>query len=285
MNSVLAAADHITDWLLAYGPTYRQAINEYTDWLDTDPLTADRATIQRYIRHLTNQGYADATIRKKASAVSSFYSYLVQEKVLTHNPADNTKRPQGESAPRFGLTEDEFLRLLNAARDHSSTAHALVSLQTGAGLRVSEACSALIEDLDNDRSQLTTTVKRGHRRIKPLSPPVLAAVLTKIGDRTTGRILTNRDGQPLSRQRGWELIKKLAGQAGITRDVTDHELRNTCAELMLERGARIEDVSAVLGHKNLETTLRYVRSRDELAGMTSAVNLLTPLLTAPPDEQ
>jgi site-specific recombinase XerD len=222
----------INDWLIAY-PTgtrtgYRRDINNFTTWLGTDPLNATRADIQRYLAHLLDdQGLQPSTVRRKASAISSFYDYCVQEKIIPHSPAAHARRPRGDSAPKSGLPADQARALIATAKDHSKTAHALVWLMAGAGLRITEACTANIEDIHDD--QLTVTVKGGHRQIKPLAPPVLAAVQAAIGDRDHGPVITNRDGDRLTRQRAWELVTRLTTSASVEH-CTPHTLRHTAAK-------------------------------------------------------
>ena len=281
-----ATRDLVSDWLIGYPARtkreYRADFDQYTEWLaSTDPLDADRARIQRFLAHLGDQDLSDATIRRKSSAISSFYTYAVQEKRLEHNPAALLRRPKGESAPRRGLEVDQAHQLIAAARTHSRSAHALIWLMAGAGLRISEACGALIEDLKDDL--LTVTVKGGHRKIKPLSVPVLTAVTTAIADRDHGPILTNRDGNPLSVRRASALIEELTGRAGLT-DCTAHTLRHTAATLALAAGVPIQDVKELLGHRSLETTLLYIRNRDILGGTRNAAQALGDVLD-PGDEE
>lgn len=274
--------DHLADWLIRFRgesrSAYRRDVRQFTAWLGRDPTTARRADVQRWISHLSESGLSDPTVRRKASSLSSFFTYLAEEKVIDHNPAALVRRPQGETATRLGLTADEARRVIEAAQQHSRMATALIALQLGVGLRITEACTAKIADLDRSAGHLTVTVKRGHRRVKPLPPWVLEAVTATIGDRTEGPILLTGSGRPVSRIRGWEFVKTLVETAGIDRPVTDHELRHTCATLALDAGASLEDVSALLGHKSLDTTARYIRGRDEIAGMRKAAAALARIL-------
>lgn len=273
----------VSQWLMAFPPntrtTYRHAIGELADHLDSDLLEAKRPDIQRWLMHLTETaGLAPATVRKKTSAVSSFFDYAVEQKHIDHNPCEHVRRPQGDSAPRRGLDINQAHKLIDTAADHSRTAHALVWLMAGAGLRVSEACSARIENLDQEQQLITVKVKRGDRQTKPLSPPVMSAVLAQVSDRTEGPILTNAEGNRLTRQRAWELIERLTGTAGIT-DCTPHTLRHTAATIALEAGVPVQDVQQLLGHKSIETTLRYIRSRDILGATRSAADRLASALS------
>lgn len=265
----------ISDWLLGFSDrtrdNYRRDVTQFQTALDKPLLEATRTDVQRWLASLSDHGRSPATVRRKASSVSSFYHFCVQEGHIPTNPAEATRRPKGDNAPRLGLPLRQAHTLLHAARAHSRHAHALVWLMAGVGLRITEACTARIEDIHNDH--LTVLVKGGDRQTKPLSQPVIDAINTTIGDRTEGPIILNKDGLPIARQSAWRIITKIADQADID-DVTPHVLRHTAATLALEAGAPPEDVQVLLGHKSLDTTLRYLQGRDQAAGALNAAQLL-----------
>lgn len=267
----------IADWLVEFSAkgtrsTYRRAVEQFSAWHSGDLLEVTRRDVRRWVAHLVALELRDSTVRAKVSAISSFYRHLMAEGLIDSNPADSIRRPKGESEPRLGLTLDRARALIAAAEEHSHRAQALVWLMAGAGLRVDEACSARIEDLNGDL--LTVTVKGGHRQHKPLSEPVAAAVAAAIGDRSTGPIVTNRDGAAMKPWSAEDLIAQLGHAAGIEEKVYPHILRHTAATLALEAGAPVEDVSALLGHRSIETTLRYIRNRDVLGGTRQAASRL-----------
>lgn len=282
----------IADWLVEFPSkttrsTYRLAVTQFAASLDGDVLEATRADVRHWIASLTNSDLKDSTVRVKASAVSSFYSHLRIEGLIEFNPAEDVKRPQGESEPRLGLTLDDARRLIAEAEAHSKMASALVWLMSGAGLRVEEACSARIEDLSGDL--LTVRVKGRHRQIKALSEEVLVAVLAVIGDRTTGAVVIDGDGREVKPWKAQRLIAELGARAGIVERVHPHLLRHTAATLAIEQagevcdacgraGIPIEDVSALLGHRQIETTLKYVRGRDVMGGTRAAAASLGKVL-------
>lgn len=282
-----SATELVSDWLIGHRTAtrnlYRISITQYLGWLDRedhgDPLEVTRQVIQRYVRHLDEElGYAPSTVRNKVSAVASFYRYAVEERVVEHNPAEHVRRPKGESAPKRGLPTDQAQKVIAAARAHSQVAYALVWMMAGAALRVTEACTARLENINWETGLLTVTVKGGHAQTKPLSTPVLEAIRDATGDRTEGPILTNRDGNRLTRHRAFELIDKVAAAAGV--EATPHTLRHTAATLALEAGASIEDVKELLGHSSIETTLLYLRGRDILGGTRRAADLLARSLVS-----
>lgn len=276
----------VSDWLISYPVKsrgeYRRDLDQFSDWLADRPdapdlIEVDRATVQRWLGHLLDLGRSPATIRRKASAVSSFYTYALEEKVIEHNPCDNLRRPKGDPEPERGLDVHQAKIIIEAAEAHSTRGLALVWLLVGVGLRVAEACRALIEDLDHDQQLLAVTVKGGHRRLKPLSAPVLAGIAPATAERSSGTILTNRDGNPLAPQRAWDLIHTLSKRTGV--DCHPHTFRHTAATLALEAGVPVQDVQQLLGHASIETTLRYIQNRDVLGATRQAADRLGSVLT------
>lgn len=285
MDTVRPTRDLLSDWLVEFRSkhtrdAYRRAVLQFDDWLGGDLLDASRSDIRRWIAHLSEEGLADPSVRVKKSAVVAFYQHLYYEKIIPDNPAVDIKAPKGESEPRLGLTVDQAHKLIAEAEDHSKHAAALVWLMAGAGLRVHEACSALIQELTDDL--LTVRVKGGHRQTKALSEEVLAAVSAVVGNREEGPIIVDGEGREVKDWRAQKLIRDLGKRAGIPEKVHPHILRHTAATLALEAGTPVEDVSALLGHRSIETTLRYVRNRDVIAGTRGAAARLGKALRGTP---
>lgn len=263
----------IADWLVEYRSKstrekYRCAVLQFETWLDGDLLEATRSDIRRWIAHLSSEGWADNTIGVKKTAVVQFFRHLYVESVIDENPAVEISFRKAEPAPRLGLDAAEAHKIIAAAENHSRYVAALVWLMAGAGLRVHEACSARIEDLEDDL--LTVRVKGGHRQVKALSEEVLSAVSAVSDGREEGPIIVDGDGRPVKDWRAQDLIRDLGKHAGITEKVTPHILRHTAATLSLEAGTPVEDVKELLGHASVETTLRYVRNRDVIGGTRAA---------------
>lgn len=275
----MSEAQLISDWLIGFRARtrgdYRRDLEQFRDFVDKPLLEVTRPDIKHWMAGLIDQDLADSSIRRKMSAVSSFYTECVRESQIATSPAEGIRRPAGESEPRQGLPLDQALRLVAAARAHSRHAACLIWLTAGVGLRITEALTARIEDVRGD--ELTVRVKGGHRQIKPLSPPVVAAVRKQIADRDEGPVVTHLDGTTMSYSTAWRLINDLAGKAVID-DISPHVLRHTAATLALAAGARTEDVQELLGHRSIETTLKYLRGRDKRAGARNAAQLLGEVL-------
>jgi len=122
-----------------------------------------------------------------------------------------------------------------------------------------------LSDLQLDIGYLTAFGKRGKQRIVPLGETAVAALRSylasarprfdKSGSATC--VFLNRSGEGLTRQGFWKIIKRRAGEVGIYRDITPHTLRHSFATHLLENGADLRAVQAMLGHADIATTQIY----------------------------
>jgi site-specific recombinase XerD len=264
---------------------YRRDLNQFASWLrhttgKTDLLATERIDVQNWIKHLrTRKHLTDPTIRRKASAVSSFFEYAAEEDTIPHNPARHTRRPKGETAIKLGLSTDDARRLVATARNHSPAAYALVLLMITSGLRISEAVGINTDDIttNHGRDVVHVTRKGGSRSYVRIAPTVREAVLTASNNREEGPIFLGPRQRRLSRRRAGTLLTQLGHTAGI-QHVTPHLLRHTAATQAILNGTPIEDVQQLLGHRSIDTTRRYIRAIDN--NDRSPVDQLTDLFTS-----
>ncbi len=131
---------------------YRQDLRCFWQWCadhQLAPLAATRPHLELYLRHLEQRGYAAATISRRLSTVAGLFRYAVIDELVASNPTPAVARPHvpWESQHRTVLHPLEFAAVLSTARQHGPTARALVALLGMLGLRVTETCTAQINDL------------------------------------------------------------------------------------------------------------------------------------------
>ena len=162
---------------------------------DLAPLAAKRPHIELYHRDLERRGYAPATISRRLSSLAGMFKYAVIDELVPTNPALAVTLPRvpWEGQRRTVLHPLEFAAVLSAARRHSATAHALVTMLRMLGLRVSEACNAQVEDLRYSGGyELLRVVGKGAKPAEiPLPIPLLRAVKTATDGRVRGPILVS----------------------------------------------------------------------------------------------
>lgn len=198
---------------------YRHDLRGFFAWtreVGLDVLAATRPQIELYARHLEEAGPAPSTIDRRISTVCGFYRFAHIDGV-TSNPAQYVRRPLIHPSQARGLDRGELAAfLLTAERcDH---AHAALAVLLGLkGLRVSEACSANVEDLGFERGHRTLRIlgKGAKPATIPLVPRAARTVDLAVGERCQGPILLRRDGTRLDRRTAHRWVRSIGRRAGL----------------------------------------------------------------------
>ncbi|MGB1908951.1 MAG: tyrosine recombinase [Candidatus Puniceispirillaceae bacterium] len=254
--------------------------------IDADFSDMDAHDLRRLIKGWEAEGIAPRTRARRLSTLRQFMSWMVADGYRTDNPVqflDSPKLP--ESLPK-SLDEEEVLRLLAAAQklpppDDLRMEAALELLYAG-GLRISELLGLKIQDISPQKSALMITGKGGKERLVPITELALQRALDWLAFRDkdgpiphTDQLLSGRDRE-MNRQSFSLLLKKIARIAGIDASrVSPHILRHSFATHMLNRGADLRTLQALLGHADIATTQIYTRTRpDRLKGLVASAHPL-----------
>lgn len=211
---------------------------------------------------------AHATLARKSAALRRFFGFLVEEGFRVDDPSSTLARPAARRALPKVLSRDDVGRLFaeiearlhNAIdKDKSLRLSALVELLYGSGLRATELVSLNIRAISADRPFAILRGKGGTERLVPVSDRARIAVARWTEIRPSGSVWLFPSGKAhLSRVRLFQLIKELAGDAGIKPErVSPHVLRHAFATHMLEGGADLRALQTMLGHADIATTEIY----------------------------
>jgi integrase len=220
-----------------------------------------------YARSIEAAGLATSSVARRLSIVSGLFGYAHEEGYIERNPAAHVRRPRvGDDSPTLGLDLDEARLFLDTAESAGARDHALVCLLLLNGLRVSEVCTARVEDVAMERGHRVLTVERkgGRRDFVPLAPRTIAAIEEHIDERSAGPLLLASDGGPLNRFQGTRVIRRITRAADIDKSISPHSLRHTAVTLALDAGVPLRDVQDMAGHADPRTTRRYDRARMSL---------------------
>ncbi len=240
------------------------------------PLQARRHDVARWARQLaeqphpeTGQVLARASIARRLSCLSSFYSYAIEVDVLQQSPVANVKRPRvSTDSMTVGLARDELEQLLATAEADSPRSAALITLLAYNGLRVDEALSRDVEHLGHQLGHrvLRVTRKGGRDALEPLSPPVERALDAYLGDRQSGALFVDDKGRRMYEAQAWRLVRRLASSAGLKSagQLSPHSLRHTFATSLDDAGVPLQDIQDAMGHADPRTTRRYMASHQHL---------------------
>src|SRR6266853_2687964 len=209
-----------------------------------------------------------ATRARKQAAVARFLTWAEQQELLERNPMRKIDRVKLDPPQPRGVERSHIERILKAIPAEHLRARLFFRLLAETGLRVSEGLSLYVEDLDLslDNEHLTVVGKGGKRRTVLLDDPRLVqqlrAYLKRMGYKhgPLFRAEKNGRGGPLryqSMQDRWEHFRSLAGVV-----CTLHQLRHSHATELINGGVSLPSIRKRLGHKNLQTTLRYAEQAD-----------------------
>lgn len=220
------------------------------------PETLGEEDVRQFLLHLViERGVRPTTHRMYVAALKFLFSVTLRRpEVVAALPWPKVPR----TLPDI-LSSEEVQRLLAAVR--SIKHRAILMTAYGAGLRISEACTLEVGDLDSARMFIHVREgKRGKDRYVMLSPKLLDTLRVYWRHtRPRGRYLFpgGFPGAPISTSAVQRVLKKAVGAAGLTKRATFHSLRHAFATHLLEAGADIRTIQRLLGHSSIQTTARY----------------------------
>jgi len=185
---------------------------------------------------------------------------------LPTNPTLGVATPKKERGSRTALRSDEYTKLLSLAgvnpRDYAILQ---VFLQTG--IRVSELCNLMLEDIDFERRLLRITSEKGMKtrtiELEKKGIQAIKSYLTVRPESLSNALFLNYQGEPLSERGVRKMLAKYLKASGITKKISPHSLRHTFATHKAERGVSPYVLREWLGHARLDTTQIYVHMARE----------------------
>jgi integrase/recombinase XerD len=227
-----------------------------------------RGEIREHLAELVRTGHSGRSQARALSAIRQLHKLLVAERLAPTDPTDEVGAPRpGRKLPEpLGRAEVEALLAAIPTRTPSGRRdRAMVELLYATGLRVSELVGLRLNDLDLEGRVLVARGKGGKERLVPVGALAAAAVRDWLaapreallkGRRSRDLFVTPRGGR-LTRQGFAKLLQRHARAAGIARRISPHKLRHSFATHLLEGGADLRAVQAMLGHADISTTQIY----------------------------
>jgi len=241
--------------LASYENDLRQADSAIPGGLEN----ATEQDIQNYLGGLCAR---PTSIARKASALRSFYKFLMIEHLITKNPAANIELPKRDKLLPKLLTTEEIELLISSAGDtrNSVRLRAMIELLYASGLRVSELCELPMTAILGDR--LLIHGKGAKERIVPMHDAAINALNKWVdmrGDDESKYVFpTNSSSGHITRDGFFKILKKCAVLSGIEPSrVTPHVLRHSFASHLLAHGANLRAIQTMLGHEDISTTQIY----------------------------
>ncbi|MDE5787133.1 MAG: tyrosine recombinase XerD [Bacteroidaceae bacterium] len=253
----------------AYLRDLQKLINYFSsEGIDFRSVTVEQ--LDRFVASLLDTGIAQKSIARILSGMRSFYRFLLMEKEIENDPTELMDSPNfGKYLPEvLSLDEiDRIERAIDQTRDEGIRDHAIIETLYSCGLRVSELCELRFSDLFLEDGYIHVRGKGQKDRLIPISQSAIDelrrwfVVRQRINARPGEEdyvFLTPLRGRHLSRITVFHNIKQYARMAGIEKEISPHTFRHSFATHLLERGANLRGVQAMLGHESISTTEIYL---------------------------
>ncbi|MEI3604680.1 site-specific tyrosine recombinase XerD [Pseudogracilibacillus sp. SE30717A] len=253
--------------------SYRRDLVQYMTFIKEKNSIEDwnqikRSDIVEFLYKIKKSGKSTATISRMISSIRSFHQFLVRDRIVDQDASLHIETPKLDRLFPQILSSEEVDKLLDVPDTSPLTIRnkAMLELMYATGLRVTELISLQSADLHLTMGFVRCVGKGDKERIIPVGDLAKHALevylhnarselLKKNKSETT--LFVNHHGRPLSRQGFWKIIKALAQQKGLTKEITPHTLRHSFATHLLENGADLRSVQEMLGHADISTTQIY----------------------------
>lgn len=257
--------------------SYGRDLGKYLRFLKGKSWTAvGRKDLSGFLASLSAEGIAAPSIARCIASIRGFHKYLLLDGLAANDPTSAVETPRGWKRLPKTLGREEVTALLNQPDPSTPLGlrdKAMLELLYATGLRVSELVGLAVTAVNLERGFLTVIGKGNKERLVPLGEVAadhVAAYLERSrpllmkGGGSEALFVSNRR-KGLTRQLFWEMIKRYVRKAGIRRNVSPHTLRHSFATHLLDNGADLRAVQAMLGHADISTTQIYTQvSRERL---------------------
>lgn len=250
--------------------SYLRDISQFADYLQArgpELLEVTAETVQSYMDWMLSRGKSAASVTRFLASVKSFYNFQIFSGKVKANPAKGVAAAKAERKYPKILTSKEvdlFLEQPQCVDAKGFRDHAMLELLYATGIRVSELITLDLEDL-NLAAGFIHCSSKGKERIIPLYRTAVKALQDYawkirpqlISDEEEPALFVNMNGERMSRQGFWKIIKYYQEKAGIEKEITPHTLRHSFAVHLLENGADLRSIQEMLGHADISSTQIY----------------------------
>lgn len=235
---------------------------------------ADSELIRRFLEHLDQNHYSAATLARKIATLRSFYKWAARMKLAVGNPMVAIRTPRQNKRLPKAITIEQVEQLLSAPDEKDVLGlrdRAILQTLYSTGLRVSELVGLTFADADFEQRVLRVKGKGNKDRLVPLSQRAMDTIGLYVarlrndarylgilkGEADKTPLFINKHGKRLSSRSVRRKLDKYLGQVGLDSTISPHTLRHTFATHLLDNGADLRSVQALLGHQSLSTTQVY----------------------------
>ena len=251
---------------------YKRDLNDYLTFIKSKKIKEifeiTQMHIREYIRELNKKGFASSSIARRFSSIRSYHKFLIAEKIMDQNPTLILSTPKSSKKLPSVLNEIEISKIIDsidASTQFGLRDKAIIEMLYSCGLRVTELCELDLSNLFLDDDLIRVYGKGMKERLLPIGKRAklyLNKYLIRVRpsfDRQnkSSVVFLSRNGKPLTRSMINKILNKWSDFSGINKSISPHVLRHSFATHLLEGGADLRFVQALLGHSDITTTQIY----------------------------
>ena len=250
---------------------YEQDLQRLTSYMDQHNIDVVKATyedLQAFVFETFKSINSVRTQARLVAGIHSFYRFLLYHNYIQQDPSELLETPKKEHHLPDVLTLDEIdsmIAQLDMSKAESHRNRSIIEMLYGSGLRVSELVNLRLSDIYRQEGFMRIIGKGSKQRLVPISPVADQWLQYWLEDRSkldikpeySDIVFLNRYGRQLTRAMIFTIIKTLAKQADIHKNISPHTLRHSFATHLLQNGADLRIIQQLLGHEDITTTEIY----------------------------
>jgi integrase/recombinase XerD len=249
---------------------YRLDLHDFSQRTLISFADVERTDVQRYLAELLTLGRSGRTVARHLASLRQLYRFLLDEELAQANPTRHMPVPKTwkKVPPSLSTAEVETMAASLGSSWRNLRDKAILLTFFSSGLRVGELAVLKVSDLDLESGCAKVwNGKGGKDGIVPLGPPAIAALKAYFDVRAKRRrqenpdspyVFPGRNGRGIQRAQVYNLIRNI-GRTALERCISPHALRRGFATALIEGGADIRDVQALMRHASIDTTALYIR--------------------------
>lgn len=219
--------------------------------------------IRFFLASVKSTGVTNVTLETYRSLISTFFRWMVKEDIIQKSPVDKIPRIKTAQEIKYPFDDIEIDKMRNNCKTLKT--RAIMETLLSSGVRVSELCNLMISDINKgDLSLHVRNGKGGKDRITYVTPLCMSYITKYLDERKspTPYLFCNRSFGQISPRSIQKLLRNLSKLSGV-KNIHPHRFRRTFATTLAQNGMDIQYIRKLLGHSNINTTLRYVYSSEQ----------------------
>ena len=248
---------------------YKRDLDDYLTFIQKEKVSKiSQADVRNYLRHLNKKGLAPSSISRRFSSIRSYHNFLTAEKLIEKNPTLILSSPKLAKKLPVVISEHEISAIIKCIDDSSQFGKrdkAIIEMLYSCGLRVSELCELDLSNIFLDDGLIRVFGKGMKERLLPIGKRAklylndylvhVRPYFDKHGQSSS--VFLSRNGKMLTRAMINKIINRWSSLSGVSKTISPHTLRHSFATHLLEGGADLRFVQALLGHSDITTTQIY----------------------------